>query len=91
MPFCLVLLGGYLTYHALQGERGYFAWGVLSEKRVDKDKELLALQSANAELLARIGLLSGPNPDPHYLDERVRDVLGFSVAGETVILLPSGD
>ena len=91
MPFCLALLGSYLTYHALQGERGYFAWGALSEKRADKDKELLALQSANAELLARIGLLSGPNPDPDYLDERVRDVLGFSAAGETVILFPSAD
>ena len=50
MPFCLALLGSYLTYHALQGERGYFAWGALSEKRADKDKELLALQSTNAEL-----------------------------------------
>lgn len=91
MPFCLALLGSYLTYHALQGDRGYFAWGALSDQRAEKDKELLALQLANAELLARIDLLSGPTPDPDYLDERVRDVLGFSAAGETVILIPKAD
>ena len=91
MPFCMALLGSYLTYHALQGERGYFAWGELSKQRAEKERELQAIQSANAELLERIALLSGPTPDPDYLDERVREVLGFSAAGETVILIPPAD
>ena len=91
MPFCMALLGSYLTYHALQGERGYFAWGELSKQRAEKETELQAIQSANAELLARIDLLSGPTPDPDYLDERVRDVLGFSAVDETVILIPKAD
>lgn len=87
----MALLGSYLTYHALQGDRGYFAWGELSKQRAEKETELQAIQSANAELLARIDLLSGPTPDPDYLDERVRDVLGFSAVDETVILIPKAD
>lgn len=89
VPPCLMLvLGAYLTYHALQGDRGYVAWGELTRQRIETDNELLALRAGNEELMKNIRLLSGPAPDPDFLDERVRDVLGFSADGETVILIP---
>lgn len=88
-PGVMSLLIVYLSFHAVRGDRGLMAWGELADVKTERQQMLTNLQHANQQLYRNIQLLSGPVPDPDFLDERVRDVLGFTQSGDVVVLLPT--
>jgi len=77
----------YFAYHALEGDRGVFAWIGLS-------REIAQLQATAADVAAerhqaevRSALLRPDNLDLDMLDERARLLLNLAGDDEIVILL----
>ena len=89
-PILGAVLIVYITYHALQGERGLLAYWQLVHQ-VEQAKIVAADMGATREKIAnRVALLSSTAIDRDMLDERVRDMLGYSLPGEVIILLNEG-
>ena len=77
----------YITYHALQGERGLIAfwqlhWQVSSAKQIQQ-----ALKATKQRLQNRVDLLSPNSLASDMLEERVRIMLGYSRPNETIIVI----
>ncbi len=76
---------GYIAYHAVQGERGIFAWLKLTQQ-VEESRATLDSASAEWEVLERrTSLLRPDNLDPDLLSERARAVLGLAHPNDVVI------
>lgn len=80
-----VVVGGYFTFAAVQGEYGVFRQVQLSAEReaLVAERDLLAADLARMENLTR--RLSDQWLDLDLLDERARDVLGYMRGDEIVI------
>lgn len=79
----------YLVFHALNGERGIYAYLKQSRNLEKSQQELARLVSERESLENRVHLLSDKSLDLDLLDEQARRVLGKSNKGEVVILLDS--
>jgi cell division protein FtsB len=80
----------YITYHALQGERGLIAYWQLVNQ-VEQAKIVRAdMRLAQKRIANRVALLSNASIDRDMLDERARYMLGYSLPGEIIILLGAG-
>ncbi len=76
---------GYFAYHAVQGDRGIFAWVKLTQQ-VQDARGTLDSASVEWEILERrTSLLRPDNLDPDMLSERVRSVLGLAHPNDVVI------
>ena len=85
-PILWTILILYITYHALQGERGLIAfwqlhWQVSNAKQIQQ-----ALKATKQRLQNRVDLLSPKSLDSDMLEERVRIMLGYSRPNETIII-----
>ncbi len=87
LPSVLLLCVILLSFHAITGERGYLALFDLSAQTKKEHETLATLKFENEKLLRNIKLLSGDTLDKDFLDERVREVLGFAYQDETVLIL----
>ena len=77
----------YFSFHILQGERGLIAyWQINSEVSAAKSIRNMLLKEKSI-LENRVNLLSPKSLDPDMLEERVRVMLGYSQANETIIIL----
>ena len=86
-PILLATLILYITYHALQGERGLIAFWQL-HGQVSHSKQILkTLKIDKRHLQNRVNLLSPPTVDSDMLEERVRIMLGYSKPNETIIII----
>ncbi|MBM3617866.1 MAG: septum formation initiator family protein [Alphaproteobacteria bacterium] len=76
----------YFAYHALNGERGIYAYFKQSRNLEVSQAELTRLTQQRAELEKRVHLLSNASLDLDLLDEEARRTLGSAKKGEVVVL-----
>jgi cell division protein FtsB len=80
---CLI---GYFGYHAIQGKHGLEARSRLIERSAKLEQEIRALETVLASLESDVALLSETRPDPDYIDELARDILGFARRDEQLLI-----
>jgi cell division protein FtsB len=88
MPVLGIALLTYAAYHAIQGERGLFAWIALNQRLKEAHALADAVSAQRLELENRVYRLSSASLDPDLLDERVRAMLDYGRSDEVVIMLP---
>ena len=76
----------YVTYHALQGERGLIAFWQLHGQVRHAQHIHEQLNATKMLLQNRVNLLNPNSLDADMLEERVRFMLGYSRPDETIIL-----
>jgi len=86
-PILGAVLIVYITYHAVQGDRGLIAYWQLVHQVEQATIVAADMGSARKIIANRVALLSSTAIDRDMLDERVRDMLGYSGPGEVIILL----
>ena len=85
-PVLCVAFALYLGYHAVQGERGLFAWARI-EAHVHELRAAVATARAGREALEhRVKLLRPDSLDPDLLEERAADVLNVAPPGVLILL-----
>ncbi len=82
---CASLIG-YFGYHAIQGKHGLEARSRLIERSAQLEQEIGALQTVLASLESEVALLSEARPNPDYVDELARDILGFARPDEQILI-----
>jgi cell division protein FtsB len=80
---CLI---GYFGYHAIQGKHGLEARFCLVERSAQLEREIKALEAVLASLEAETALLSEAKPNPDYVEELARDILGFARHDEQILI-----
>jgi|GEM_PF-260285 len=80
---CIV---GYFLYHAIQGDRGWFAMLRMEHEVKAAQSTLTKLQNERQELKHRTQLLNNNSVDPDLLEEKSRELLNYSKPNEIVIL-----
>jgi cell division protein FtsB len=85
LPVFCVSLVGYFVYHLIQGDRGLIALSHLNRDIGQLETDVAVAKSERAAIERRTTLLRPNSIDPDMLDERSREVLGFSRPGEVVI------
>ena len=78
----------YLTFHALNGERGFYALLKEERKRDVLQEELTKIRAEREQLERQSSGLSAESLDLDLLDERARMVLGSVSPDELLIYLP---
>src|ERR1700751_3490442 len=86
-PVVGISLLAYFSYHAIQGERGLFAWMQLNQQLKQTHALADAVAGQRHELENRVQRLSSASLDPDLLDERVRAMLNYARQDEVVIML----
>ena len=79
------LLFAYFMFHAIQGDRGFFAWVQMKQQIAYASTDLAASEAKRLTWERRIALLRDDHLDRDMLDERVRAVTGFGHRDELVI------
>lgn len=82
LGFLLIL---YFSYHALAGNRGWFALMDLGARETALRAELSLVREERALLERRVDLLAGDRIDPDLLEERARATLGFAHPDDLII------
>ena len=80
-----VLLGGYFTFAAVQGDYGLFRRAEIEAQSADLQRQLDTLERQVARMENLTRRLSDDYLDLDLLDEQARDVLGLIRADELVI------
>lgn len=86
----LLLVSGaliYLVFHALNGNHGLYAYLKEQHKLEMQQIKLAELTEEQEELEQRVMYLSDDSLDLDLLDERARDVLGYSNPKERVVVI----
>ncbi|MSO68908.1 MAG: septum formation initiator family protein [Alphaproteobacteria bacterium] len=76
----------YFGYHAVQGDRGLFAWVAKSNEAEVARARVDALRTERAGLEHKVARLRPEGLDLDLLDERARAVLNLSSPDEIVII-----
>lgn len=79
------LLFAYFMFHAIQGDRGLFAWVQMKQQIGYASADLAASETQRQTWERRIVLLRDDRLDRDMLDERVRMVTGLGSKNELVI------
>lgn len=79
------LLFAYFMFHAIQGDRGFFAWVQMKQQIGYASTDLATSEAKRLTWERRIALLRTDNLDRDMLDERVRAVTGLGHQSEIVI------
>lgn len=83
-----LVIVSYLIFHSVEGKRGVYVLHDL-EKVLEKEQFVLAsLQAEKKNLQAMRFYLSNPEDYPDYIDERIRQKLGYIQEGDRVIITP---
>ncbi|MDR0632170.1 MAG: septum formation initiator family protein [Holosporaceae bacterium] len=82
---------GYFVFHLFSGARGVVSWTKLSKEIVSLEKELKDLKEENEFLENKINLLRSNNLDLDLLEEQAQSIIGFSYAGDLIVLLPRSE
>ena len=75
---------GYFAFHAIEGDRGLFAWQVLDRDVANARIDLASIREERLMLERRVGLLRSATLDRDMLDEWARRVLNYGAADEVV-------
>ena len=87
VPVLGISLLTYFAYHAIQGERGLFAWMQLNQQLKQTRALADAVATQRSELENRVHRLSNGSLDPDLLEERVRSMLNLGREDEVTIPL----
>jgi len=79
------LLFAYFIFHAIQGDRGFFAWVQMKQQISYASANLVSSETRRYTWERRIVLLRTNQLDRDMLDERVRRVTGLGGKNEIVI------
>jgi len=79
------LLFAYFMFHAIQGDRGFFAWIQMKQQIGYGSADLARTETERETWERRINLLRTDRLDRDMLDERVRSVTGLGGRNEIVI------
>ncbi len=83
-----LVIVSYLIFHSVEGKRGVYVLHDL-EKVLEKEKIVLAsLQAEKQELQVMRFYLNNPEDYPDYIDEHIRQKLGYIQEGDRVIITP---
>lgn len=80
---CLI---GYFGYHAIQGKHGLDARSRLIARSTTLERDIGGLETVLASLERDVALLSETRPDPDYVEELARDILGFARPDERIMI-----
>jgi len=85
-------LTAYFAYHTLKGRHGLEARDRLAERESALQFEIQSLEAVRAKLERDVALLRPDLPDPDFVEEIAREVLGFAHPRDRVVLesAPSG-
>ena len=81
---CMV---AYFAYHALHGDRGFYAWVMLKQERAQVIATAETVASERAQLEHRVSLLRRDNLDPDMLEERAQVLLNYGAESDHIIFL----
>ncbi|MGF1631145.1 MAG: septum formation initiator family protein [Kiloniellaceae bacterium] len=84
---CMV---AYFAYHALHGDRGFYAWIMLKQERAQVVTTAQTVAGERARLEHRVSLLRREHLDPDLLEERAQAILNYGAANDHTIFLPPG-
>ncbi|MCC7049878.1 MAG: septum formation initiator family protein [Alphaproteobacteria bacterium] len=76
---------GYFAYHAIEGDRGLFAFMRLKDQVAEAEQTQREIAAIRAELDHRVALMRPDHTDPDMLDERSRMMLNLAQPDEIVI------
>jgi cell division protein FtsB len=82
---CMV---AYFAYHALHGDRGFYAWIMLKQEKAQVLATAEAVSDERARLEHRVSLLRREHLDPDLLEERAQATLNYGAASDHIIFLP---
>jgi cell division protein FtsB len=82
---CLCLTT-YFAYHAIQGRHGLEARTKLISRSAQLEQEIKVLEAVRARLDHETALLNESTPDPDYVDELARQMLGYARPGDRLLL-----
>ena len=88
VPVLAIAVLAYFSYHAIQGDRGLFAWMAYNQQLKQTRALADAVAAQRGELENRVARLSSSSLDPDLLDERVRAMLNYADQDEVVIMVP---
>jgi len=81
---CMV---AYFAYHALHGDRGFYAWIMLKQEKAQALATAEHVAGERAELEQRVSLLRRDHLDPDLLEERAQAILNYGMASDHIIFL----
>jgi len=81
---CMV---AYFAYHAMNGDRGFYAWIMLKQEQAQVMATADSLQDERRQLERRVALLRGATLDPDLLEERAQAILNYGAERDHVIFL----
>ena len=84
MLLCLGLTA-YFAYHTLKGRHGLEARDGLLERESALEFEIQSLEAVRAKLIRDVALLRPDLPDPDFVEEVAREVLGFAHPDDRVV------
>ncbi len=76
---------GYFAYHAIEGERGLFAYMRLQDRVAEAEQTRQEVAMVRAEIERRVAMLRPDHTDPDMLDERARAMLNLAQPDEVVV------
>jgi len=79
-------LTGYFAYHALKGRYGLEARDRLMERQSALQFEIESLEAVRSKLERDVALLRPDLPDPDFVEEIAREVLGFANPRDRVVM-----
>lgn len=85
MPVLATVIAGYFLYHTVQGERGLFAYGTLSERVREARTDLAETRTRRETLEHSVRLLRPDSLDLDMLEERARAILNLVDTNDLVI------
>ncbi len=85
-------LTAYFAYHTLKGRHGFEARDKLLERESVLQFEIQSLEAVRGKLERDVALLRPDLPDPDFVEEIAREVLGFAHPRDRVLMdnSPSG-
>ena len=81
---CMV---AYFAYHALHGDRGFYAWIMLKQEKAQALATAETVAEERATLEHRVSLLRREHLDPDLLEERAQAILNYGAEGDHTIFL----
>ena len=86
-PILWATLMLYITFHALQGERGLIAYWQIRGEISEARQVQTMLNRTKSRIQKRVDLLTSESLDTDLLEERARLLLGYSQPDEMIILV----
>ncbi len=80
----------YFAYHTLKGRHGLEAREALLERESALQFEIQSLEAVRAKLQRDVALLRPDPPDPDFVEEVAREVLGFARPEDRIYPEPKG-